>query len=309
VARRWARASIPLAGLVVLAATTWTCAPDLPPQHLVDKFRVIAIKATPASGVGGTQVEMEAVLSETSSGLDPLLVWAACIPLPGQTGRQCLESVGSEDDAAQWVFLGITPTVRFTLPEVDAEQGVSKVYVNFLACDGLPPEDIGDDPDLFDFCAPVPETGATGESLLVYKTVQAVAEAGAGNGNPLIEDVRISGSSWGEDETPQVTCPAGEKCETVRIAVLPEAGSAETYTEIRFDEEVEFTEQLYVSWFTTAGRMGGDRTGVDEETGAVTVDWKPLADDAAGTVQMWFVLYDGRGGNDWVERTLEVVRP
>ena len=70
-------------------------------------------------------------------------------------------------------------------------------------------------------------------------------------------------------------------------------GSAETFTAIEFGEERERTEDVYVSWFATDGSFERIRSAAP----AASVSWTPP--EGAATVDLWFVVHDGRGGTDW----------
>jgi hypothetical protein len=62
-------------------------------------------------------------------------------------------------------------------------------------------------------------------------------------------------------------------------------------------------EVLRLSWFATLGALEADASGPLEGTEAA-VGWR--APDAPGTVHLWAVLRDDRGGMDWRHLALEV---
>jgi len=304
-AKRFGWSAMLLAGLAAA-----TCTPNLTPQSLVDKFRIIAVKTTPASGAPGEEITVETLMSDTIGGAPPLMIWAACLPLPGQSGRQCLESLAGDEAAGErFVLLGLEETASLVLPELGEGQDVTEVYVVLGACAGIPDipdcecpgpdcEDCLGGADIFDFC--------DGDDALAFKSVRAHADPSEGNQNPGIARILIGGEEWAEDAEPDLPCDPDGTCEKIALAIEPVEGSAEPYTVIRFGEEEARVEAPYVSWFATSGSMGKDRSSVDEETGLAEVSWTP-PDDATGLVKFYFVMYDGRGGVDYAERHARVV--
>jgi hypothetical protein len=85
-------------------------------------------------------------------------------------------------------------------------------------------------------------------------------------------------------------------------------GGAERY--VNFDlatqSVVDQREGIHVSWYATAGSFARDRTGnagTDDDT---TSDNPWTAPSSAGTVNLWIVLRDDRGGIGWAEYVLDV---
>ncbi|HEY4157581.1 MAG TPA: hypothetical protein VGM29_05770, partial [Polyangiaceae bacterium] len=70
---------------------------------------------------------------------------------------------------------------------------------------------------------------------------------------------------------------------------------------------VDRHETIRVSWFSTAGDFADDHTGRTEQEFALTTsDDSWTAPSAQGSVFMWVVLRDARGGIDWKSFRLEV---
>lgn len=70
---------------------------------------------------------------------------------------------------------------------------------------------------------------------------------------------------------------------------------------------VERHESMRVAWFATGGSFDADRTGRDEDEHATpSSDDVWTAPDAAGTVHLWVVLRDARGGIDWKAFVVDV---
>jgi hypothetical protein len=103
----------------------------------------------------------------------------------------------------------------------------------------------------------------------------------------------------GEDTT---TCP--EDCSTMPRG----CPGAEDY--VIFDLAtrvlVESRESMRISWYSSAGSFTDDRTGRSETDLLVTTDNIWTAPTTAGTVMMWAVLRDSRGGLAWKSFRIEV---
>jgi hypothetical protein len=104
----------------------------------------------------------------------------------------------------------------------------------------------------------------------------------------------------GPDET-ATACPAD--CATPHGCT-----GAERF--VAFDAEgltlVDRRESMGVAWFATGGAFDADRTGRDATDLATTSDNGWTAPAAAGSVHLWVVLRDDRGGTGWAEYLLDV---
>jgi hypothetical protein len=69
---------------------------------------------------------------------------------------------------------------------------------------------------------------------------------------------------------------------------------------------VDAREGMHVSWFATGGSFGLDRTGNDGSDTTTTSDDTWQAPGSSGTVHLWVVLHDDRGGIGWGAYTLQV---
>lgn len=69
---------------------------------------------------------------------------------------------------------------------------------------------------------------------------------------------------------------------------------------------VDQREAIAVAWFATGGAFDDDRTGRDSTDTTTTSDNGWQAPAKAGTVHMWVVLRDDRGGTGWAEYALDV---
>lgn len=112
-----------------------------------------------------------------------------------------------------------------------------------------------------------------------------VGEADHPNRNPVIEALRVT-----------LPAEAGDDA-TVELVVAPD--SIETNAD-------GTEEELFVSWFATAGEFELDRSFGPEPLRFETA-WTPPPE--AGEVLVWAVLRDGRGGVSWAETSVQPIEP
>jgi hypothetical protein len=274
---------------VVLAVGA--CSEDLPPQSLVDKFRVLGIRADLPEAAPGEPVQLEALLADPLHGARTIsYLWAACVLGPAANPEDCADPA-----AGGIVGVGFTPSFAFVAPELPEGALSSQVLVTLLVCAGgtfvLPTAD-GGEPTGFPVCE-------GGDAATAYKRV-TISDDAVRNHNPSFVDVALDGTPLGTEPLELPACAEGECAErTVTATAAPDA--VETFIEIAFGEPIEREEGVYVSWFATHGSFERIRSGVDD----LVVGWTPPAGPA--TVDLWFVMHDGRGGADWRSARIELV--
>jgi hypothetical protein len=95
---------------------------------------------------------------------------------------------------------------------------------------------------------------------------------------------------------------------TSKIHATWPAESAETY--VAYDPGarrlVDRRESIHASWFATRGRFASARTGRDEGDSATDTENDWTAPDASGSVTLWIVLRDARGGVAFRSVTIDV---
>jgi len=272
------------------------CAPQFDSQSFLDKFRIVAVKTTPAAARPGETVTFEPLLSPARDGRSPILVWLSCVPLPSQTGRQCLEAGGA-------LPAGFDRTLSLAAPELDPEETEKTVYVILLACAGnLVLSDFSEGE--FSFCD-------SEENDLAIKTVKVRPEGDAAvNHNPQLVSFALGGAALGGEDEAVIDCREG--CEKVTLLAAMSATSAEHFTQERFGEPVSMVEDVFVSWFADAGELENPRSypldeppeGVTGEGLFFTVEWiPPLGVDR---VTFWVTAYDQRGGVDFRSGVAEI---
>lgn len=286
---------------VSLTGLLLACTPDFDSQSLVNKFRILAIKADPVAGSPGQTITLTPLLSDSQFGRFPILVWLTCTPLPGQTGLQCLES----GEAGQ---ISLSETLTVTLPELGEDEDEKDLDVILLACAGTPQVPDFERGD-YDFCD-------SPESDIAVRTITVARETP--NFNPAIIYLTFTSPETGSlvpsaDERTVLDCTAG--CSDFAFQLTLADISVETYTVERFGEVETLRENTFISWYATAGEFSDSRTyeGAYTESDEIREDlvydvsWTPP--EEGGDVTFYFVAYDGRGGVDYIVREAHVLAP
>jgi hypothetical protein len=108
----------------------------------------------------------------------------------------------------------------------------------------------------------------------------------------------------GPDET-TTNCSADCK-----MPAVPGEGCAGAERYVNFDlasqSVIDAREGIHVAWYATGGSFDADRTGREGTDMVTTSDNGWRAPSAAGTVHLWVVLADDRGGVGWEGFTLAV---
>jgi hypothetical protein len=276
------------------------------PAWLVTEERIIGVRADPAEAAPGDLVQYTSlVVSPSGTEETPDLWWSLCNlrkPVAENTpvAQACL--TGDRAQAAQGGSVAI--------------QTPSTACVNFGPL--APPSSKGTlrptDPDATGgYYQPIRLDLGTeqaivrerlhcdlaGASLLLSQEFRARYTA---NQNPTL----LSLSALVGD-TP-VSLDAIPADQPIRLLATWSADSAESYP-VFFPASqtiVDRREALWVSWFVTAGAVDDSITGRGEDDPEVATEnaWRSPA--GAGTVFLWLVLHDSRGGADFAAYTLTV---
>jgi hypothetical protein len=135
------------------------------------------------------------------------------------------------------------------------------------------------------------------------------------NHNPQIHSLLLENrallSDLGDKVQLEHVCEGADGCrEELRLAAYLNVDGFETYPSALGKERLE--EVVYVSWFTTGGKWNADRSGVrgppeekDSRWGPFEASWFPPRD--GGTVDLWCVAHDVRGGVSWWRARLRVL--
>lgn len=148
--------------------------------------------------------------------------------------------------------------------------------------------------------------GATLEQLVSYRARYRM------NVNPTIASLRvIDGPELAPRERGANRVRRGERL-ALRVAwpTCSEASCAGAEPYVALDPATrtlaDRREAMRVSWFATGGDFGDERTGRQEGDTTTTSDNVWTAPDQSGTVTMWLVLRDSRGGAGWATYAVTV---
>jgi hypothetical protein len=286
--------------LLLLAA----CRPDAgTPLSLVDTPRILALRATPAEVAPGAPLALDAMVASPDGDVVPSLDWSLChSPRPLGSNEPvspaCL-SLAHVDYLAYAV-----PSVMTTMP-ADACQ---------LFGPDLPPS-TPDQPDPRPVAADStggwyqPYRADLADALVVGLARVRCNLSGASvdvalqfrmkyvpNTNPQPDPLAIDGA----------TIQAGV---ATPITVTWPDGTAEPYPvyDVSTQTLVPHRESLRVSWFSTAGTFTDERTGRADDDPATDSTNQLTA--PAGTVFVWAVVRDDRGGVGWTPAARITVVP
>jgi hypothetical protein len=263
------------------------CDRPFPPRTLVERLRILGIKADPPETDPAGTVQLSALVTDPKGeGREIQYHFAACavnvdylasdILCPGVDGLD-LPSDG--------------PNATLSLPTLIA----------WLLDRGVPLE------------AATGQTQTDTLPLLVGLSVQAQEETTRAvkritvrlrgdaerNRNPTLLGLSLDGQQMTELSSP---VPVGSR---VKLRPLLAADSRQIYR--RPDEDFDRVEDHLFSWFSTAGEFADPRTILD-----VDPQGRPLEEDeftvpdGPGLIQLWLVVRDGRFGEDWLTQLIDV---
>ncbi len=292
--------------------------------------------------------DVQASILVIDEGATPELTWAfvACVPTATRIGVPicgaridgCDGCVGPQP-GDQFAL----PVIGFQVPseeELDAVEAREVLLQGVVCGEGVPSADAiprflaGETDDL------VPCEDSDGEPLVHedkrivgrFVTVQIPIERDPEdpNLNPEILDITLKGSPWPPPYAEGVPRDAPSDCldaltpeerkkhpvagsgpYSIKLSVTPEGLSLQSFT---IDGE-DFTEEMQVSWLADSGGFEVAFSFITEPPSpeavpSILTQWQPFsnADPEGELVRFNFVVRDGRGGLDRVERGL-CVRP
>jgi hypothetical protein len=268
---------------------------DLKPGWLIDRLRVLAIKAEPPEITPGEEARFEALVVDPK-GVSGAIVWIACEPDDeGNTSYGCGLNAdfdfteATPEELAEAGFIGFEPLIpaRYlsrsdALDNLEGNERTEGVQV-LIQIAVLPEEAMeeGFEGGAFDF----------NEVEVAYKRL-IVSEAPTPNHNPEIANFLIDGVPVDPDAVVEV-----DPEQQYEVGAQLAEGTVELYTyEDEDGAQEEREEQPYIRWYTDAGDMLEDATLYPY----LDATWEAPAADAeqvAGT--WWAVIRDRRGGISW----------
>jgi hypothetical protein len=283
------------------------CAPDLGSSlSLVAAPRVLAVRGVPAEAAPGATVIWDALVA-SPDGSAPPLAWSLCThPKPlanaNSVSDECLgaapgPSLGSgtgvsgalPSDACELFGSELPPTTS-TTPDArpHAPDATGGYYQPVRA-------DLGDAITIELQRIRCRLVGASMAAALDYATRYH------DNQNPTIAalDATLDGEPVSLDAVPP--------SRTLTLTVSWPDAAAETFPVFDVESQtiVDHREAMRVSWFASDGAFSAERTGTDESDATLTSanEWTA---PASGSVRLWVVLRDSRGGATWIDQTLQI---
>jgi hypothetical protein len=334
--------------LIVLLLVT-ACTESFLPAWAVTDLRAVAApvevdgkpgRARPDPGdgveVSVLVVDQGAPASEVPALTPGPLQWAfvACVPQPTLIGPPICRDVIQPCDGCEGTPPGdplTLPVLGFQVPsEAELEAaGADRVLLQGAICaDGPPATDaivrfiLGETDDL----NPCEDPSNEGRFVTVNIPIESAPEDP--NLNPEISTVFFDGRPWpppydqGVPRTaPRTGCRAdldgltdeqrsahplsGSAASSINLGVTPD--SLQSY----IVGDMTSTEEIQVSWLTDGGDLERTFSFITDPARSVLTQWQPFPDapEDGLLVRLTFVIRDGRGGSDWVERGLCVLPP
>ena len=276
-------------------------------------MRFLGVQATPAEGAPSANVTFTALVVDESGPVAAPIAWDFC------TDRNPLANLGPvnpvclQQDNPNMVPIGSGSETSGTIPAIACRQfGPEVPEVMGNETPGRPV-----DPDATDYLARY--------HLNVNPAVASLVVVSAG-GAPLAMDPggaanTVAAGQSVDLEVAWPSCPLSDTCGDGICGADESLGScmadcttaqgctgAERYVNFDLSSQglVDAREGMHVSWFATGGSFGLDRTGTDGSDTTTTSDNTWQAPGSPGTVHMWVVLHDDRGGIGWGAYTLQV---
>lgn len=313
--------------LVVLIAAFAACKPSLDDTvSVVREPRVLGVRAVPAEAAPKSNVKYEALVADANGTVaNPALDWAFCNlrkPLAelGPVSPYCMARDG--DFLAE---LGVGVSVSATIADTACREFGPQVPV----ADKDQPAGRPVDPDLTGgYYVPLRLAlgGARGDVFTLERARLSCGLVGATqeqladyakryrpNTNPEIDALTADGAAVAIEGSAPTPIPAGARV-TLRASwaacadATKDCTGAETYplfdlaTRLLTDRR----EAMRVSWFATGGAFDGDHTGRDTNELDSFSENAWTAPSQPGTVHVWVVLRDERGGAGWKAFVLDV---
>jgi len=292
---------------------------------------------------GSPPSDFEGVPALTPEPLEWL--FAACLPLPTLIGAPiCADPRGLIQPCEGCVATPpadpfALPVIRFQVPsesEVEAAQATSVLLQGVVCVNGVPSTDaierlLSGETNELEPCEPRPdalpgrETEPT-QGRIVAVQIPLETDPSDPNLNPEIQQVRFEGTAWpppydqGVPRTaPRTGCRAdlesltpeeqamqpiaGSPPYDIRLQVTP--ASLQTYTV----DDMTLTEEIQITWLTDGGGLVQTFSFINAPAIDSLTQWTPptAVPEDGQLVRFNFVIRDGRGGTDWVDRGLCVL--
>ncbi|MBW1811008.1 MAG: hypothetical protein JRJ87_22655 [Deltaproteobacteria bacterium] len=266
--------------LVVLSVAG--CAGRFDSTTLVERLRVLGVRAEPPSVGLNDDVELSAlVVDPAGAGRTLSATWKVCLVDPREPDTACEASNSLPIEGNQL-------SVTLTMTEL----------VAWLADMGINP---GDFPlqELTVLIA-LKVSGGLESVKASKRLILLLNEEAPGNQNPFLDGFLLNGEDPG---TEPIVLPTGSVY-TLKPVMGP--GSREWF--LPPDEQEQKQEEHLFNWYSTGGSFSDGRTILDTDNAGNNLDINEWTlPEEPGIYTLWLVLRDGRYGIDWLAADFEVV--
>jgi hypothetical protein len=268
------------------------CASDFEKQSHISKLRILAVKAEPAELIADKAADPPqttlTALAVDPSGATIEVRWALCT-------AQGVPSPSIDCPGAQGLDLLADASFRGKL-DLGSQQFRGAYQQILTGQAGFPPDQVAEQlaqgvPLIVGFTALLGAQRFPGLTTITLRSPDANKPV---NQNPGVASLFAGDFAIADDGS--TTVPTGA---TVHLTPVPSEGSHEL--------TADGYEKLNYSFYSTDGEVQTLRSTDTTASGTdadPSIDW--IAPKTPGTVQLWVVVRDGRGGVGWLARTLTV---
>lgn len=262
---------------------------------IVDRERVLAITSEPPEVAPGTTATLTALVASPTGMVAATPAWSLCTAPKPPTEDNAVADGCVADEVSP---LGTSSTITATIP-VDA----CRTYGPDVTSAGFRPRDPDPTGGYYQpIRAAVPSIDlAFGFTRITCNlanapgdVAQQYLETYVANANPTLDAPTVAASAPTDSD--------------VTLSIGWPADAVESY--VYFDPESEALitrrESMRLSWFATAGSIAVDASAVDETEMSTSVSTTWRTPTQPGTVSLWFVLRDSRGGIATMSTTVDV---
>jgi hypothetical protein len=279
--------------LMMTLACIAGCRKNVDPASYVTGLRVFAIKAEPPEIAVGETAQLTELAVDTNGGAISI-AWSECLdppPVGDAINPDCFTA------GTGLVSLSDGLDLTATMPDVPIAQlgaadSTGGVYLPLIA------------------------QVTSGSDALTASYRLRRNQGQPPNANPMLDEIyEVDDADAGQsglmalDGPTPIVAHAGDEI-TLRATFMP--GSAQTYSISTGTSTppVEVTEQLSVSWFSTAGIFTQASTGADVPDTILHLDQvrrEPTIHlpESGQPIDLWIVGRDERGGTDFAHRTIQ----
>lgn len=262
-----------------------------PPQTLVERLRILGVRAEPPEVDPLATIELSALVADPQGqGRELQFTWAVCLIMLGSEAMD-IDCPGPDS----YPLEGQGPLSELHIPDL----------VAWLAEQGFPLDQIEQVPDE-QIPAEMPlyvglSVTAGNEQTRAVKRIQVrLSGEEELNQNPSLTGVSLDEEPVGE-EVLQLSA-------STKYTLAPLADEATRQTYRRANEDQDRLEDFLFTWYSTAGEFSDRRTILDVDTHGNRLDENEWSlPDELGPATLWVVVRDGRFGTDWISRQFEIV--